>query len=410
MKQPRRTCEETRKILTDEELAELLGDLESDRVERKESATDKKKIQQAICAFANDMPNHSKPGVLFIGVADDGRCADLKVDDELLLSLSQLRSAGNILPLPSLTVQKKTIDGCTLVAIVVEPSPLPPVRFNGRTWIRVGPQRATATVEQEKRLTERRISTNQPWDTQQLSPARLDDLNLDLFKSSYLPTAVDNDTLAANGRTIEQQLRSLRFLGTDNKTPTVTGLLTIGYSPADFLPGAYVQFLRIEGKNLSDPIVDQQDIHGPLLQVISDVDVLLRANIRIATDITSASREIRNPDYPLGALQQLTRNALMHRNYESSNAPTRIYWFLDRIEIHSPGGPFGTVTRDNFGEPGITDYRNPTVAEVMKNLGFVQRFGVGIATARKELANNSNPPLELTVEPTHILATVRKAK
>ena len=66
----------------------------------------------------------------------------------------------------------------------------------------------------------------------------------------------------------------------------------------------------------------------------------------------------------------------MHRTYESTNAPVRVSWFSDRIEILSPGGPFGAVTADTFGQHGITDYRNPNLA--MRTLGFVQRFGVGI--------------------------------
>ena len=396
-------------MISDTELETLYDEMESDRVERKESASDSTKIQETICAFANDMPGHNQPGVLFVGVKDNGTCNNLTIDDRLLLTLSQLRSTGNILPLPSMTVIKKTINGCDVAVVIVEPSTLPPVRYKGRTWIRVGPQRATATVEQERQLNERRIAANQPWDLQPLSPATLSDLNLELFHSEYLPSAIDAEVLQKNGRIVEQQLRSLRFLGPDEKTPTVAGLLTLGISPADYLPGAYLQFLRIAGTKLSDPIVDQHTVHGPLSRLITELDLILKANIRIATDIKSSSKEKRQPDYPLAALQQLTRNAIMHRNYETSNSPTRIYWFNDRIEIHNPGGPYGEVTEKNFGMPGIADYRNPTVAEAMWNLGFVQRFGVGIATAREELVENGNPELELVAESTHVMAIVRKA-
>jgi ATP-dependent DNA helicase RecG len=118
--------------------------------------------------------------------------------------------------------------------------------------------------------------------------------------------------------------------------------------------------------------------------------------------------EIRHPDYPIVTLQQLARNAVLHRIYEGTNAPVLIYWFSDRIEIHNPGGPFGRVNPENFGEPGITDYRNPYLAEAMKNLNYVQRFGLGIALARKELQKNGNPPLEFTISNYHILATVRR--
>jgi ATP-dependent DNA helicase RecG len=67
------------------------------------------------------------------------------------------------------------------------------------------------------------------------------------------------------------------------------------------------------------------------------------------------------------------------------------------------------VTRANFGDPGVTDYRNPHLAEAMKTLGYVQRFGVGIATARRLLAENRNPPPEFEPRDTHVLVTVRRA-
>jgi ATP-dependent DNA helicase RecG len=104
----------------------------------------------------------------------------------------------------------------------------------------------------------------------------------------------------------------------------------------------------------------------------------------------------------------LVRNAILHRTYEGTYSPVRIYWFSDRIEIHSPGGPFGQVTRENFGQPGVTDYRNPHLAEAMRVLGYVQRFGLGIQIARQQLAANGNPPLDFIVEQNHILATVRR--
>ena len=44
----------------------------------------------------------------------------------------------------------------------------------------------------------------------------------------------------------------------------------------------------------------------------------------------------------------------------------------------------------------------------MKALGYVQRFGIGIAIARQELQRNGNPPLEFMIEDTYILAVLRK--
>ncbi|MGJ3253423.1 MAG: AlbA family DNA-binding domain-containing protein [Elainellaceae cyanobacterium] len=116
--------------MDDQELTALLGDLESDRVERKASISDGKKLRQAICAFANDLPNHKKPGVLFVGVNDDRTCANLRITDELLLSLSNIRSEGKILPFPVLQVNKRVLGNCELAVVIVEPSDAPPVRFD----------------------------------------------------------------------------------------------------------------------------------------------------------------------------------------------------------------------------------------------------------------------------------------
>jgi predicted HTH transcriptional regulator len=97
-------------------------------------------------------------------------------------------------------------------------------------------------------------------------------------------------------------------------------------------------------------------------------------------------------------MQQLVRNALMHRTYENTNAPVQVHWFDNRIEIRNPGGPFGAVNETNFGQPGIVDYRNPRIADAMKVLGLVQRFGIGIQTAQLEMTRNGNPPITFKVD------------
>jgi ATP-dependent DNA helicase RecG len=236
----------------------------------------------------------------------------------------------------------------------------------------------------------------------------VDDLDLDLFCRDYLPAAIPPDILDENRRTSEQQLASLRFLTPDMSAATTAGILVLGKDPRQWLPGDYIQFLRFAGTELPDPIQDQKEIDGPLPELLRSLDEILTAHISVATEITGQPVEVRHPDYPIEALRQLARNAVLHRNYESTNAPVRFYWFVDRIEIHNPGGPFGQVNRENFGVPGVTDYRNPQIGEAMKALGYVQRFGVGIAIARRELEKNGNPPLEFTVEPTSVLATVRR--
>lgn len=397
--------------MNDPELELLLGDLESDRVERKESASGGEtvnRICQAICAFANDLPDHQQPGVVFIGVRDNGPCANLPITDQLLLTLSNMRSDGNIVPFPTLIVQKKTLKGCDLVVIIVEPADAPPVRYKGTVWVRVGPRRARATLEEERRLTEKRRSKDLPFDLSSISGATVNDLDTDLFSRVYLPSAISADALEQNQRSFDQQLASQRFASLEPESaPTTLGLLVVGKDPRNFIPGDYIQFLRLDGAELTDPVKAQKEIDGPLPELLRALDETFEAHISMSANMISGPVEIRYPDYPIVALQQLARNAVLHRTYEGTNAPVRITWFSDRIEVQSPGGPFGQVNRQNFGRPGITDYRNPHLAEAMKNLGYVQRFGLGIQLARKELEKNGNPPPEFEVQDAHILVTIR---
>jgi ATP-dependent DNA helicase RecG len=395
--------------MTDAELERLLADVESDRSERKQSLADGDKIREAICAFANDLPNHAAPGVLYIGAKDDGSCAGLMVTDELLRTLADMRSDGNIVPIPSITVQKKVLNRCEMAVVTVEPSDAPPVRYRGRTCIRVGPRRAYATPEEERRLTERRRARDLPFDIRPMPVATTADLDIDLFRRTYLPASVAPEIIEENRRSVEQQLASLRLVTAEaaQSVPTVLGVLVIGKDPQALLPGAYVQFIRFDGTELTDPVRDAEAIGGPLPELIRMVEEKLEAHIETSREFVSGPIETAQPSYPVVAIQQLTRNAILHRTYEGTNAPVRINWFSDRIEILSPGGPYGQVTRANFGGPGVTDYRNLHLAEAMRNLGYVQKFGVGIALSRKELEKNGNPPLEFKIEDTYVLAILR---
>jgi len=391
--------------MNEDELLALFRLQESDRVERKESLVDRDRVRQAICSHANDLPNHRQTGVIFIGQRDDLSCAGTTVDDSLLLILAGFRSEGKLLPFPTMHVRKFTFDGCTVAVIEVEPSDNPPIRLDGRIWVRVGPRRAIATAEEERRLVEKRRWGMLPFDAHGVRGATRDDLDLRRFQLEYLPVAVSPEALAENQRTLEHQLRALRLMHPDG-TPTVTAILMLGIEPRQWIPGAYLQFLRIDGVNLTDSLIDQREISGTLADQLRQIDELVRLNIRRATIVGGALRS-ETLSYPEEAIRQLVRNAVLHRTYEGSAAPVRVTWFSDRVEIQSPGGPYGQVTKASFGMSGVADYRNPTIAEALKSMGFVERFGIGIAIARERLAANGNPPLELVVEDAHILALVR---
>lgn len=398
--------------LTNDELVALLNAPESDRAERKRAwagdAPDK--VRQAVCAFANDLPGYGLPGVVFIGAKDDGSPHAIDVDDQLLKTLADIKTDGKMVPPPSLTVERRVLKGTPMAVVTVWPADAPPARYEGRIWIRIGPRRGLASAQDERILNEKRRHQDRAFDTSPVRGSTIAEFDRIVFEHEFLPQAVAPDVLAANERSYEQRLASLGMVASaDDPIPTVAGILTLGKSPRTWLPCAYVQFLRVNGLDFADPVADALEIDGNLGQMLRRLDDKLRATLSVPVDFRSADKEIQSPPYPLSALQQLVRNAVMHRTYEGTNAPVRVYWFDDRIEIFSPGGPYGTVTAANFGQPGASDYRNQAIAGVLKTLGFVQRFGFGIAEARRALAANGNPPPVFDVQPTTVLATVRGA-
>ena len=397
---------------TEEELLQIIATGESDHVEFKESLSSAAatRIREAICAFANDLPHHEKPGLVFVGVKDDRTIGNIAVTDRLLQQLADMKTDGNILPPPSLTVDKRRLQDKEVAVVIVQPSNSPPVRYKGAIHVLIGPRRGIATSQNERILNEKRRYGDRPFDLQPIPTTDLSDLNLTHFQNEYLTAAFSDEVLAANDRSLYEQLAATKMIdAADKPTATVLGILTIGKNPQDFLPGAYVQFLRINGNEYANDIIDAEEIRGAIPELLRHLEQKLMAHNRIAVDITTSYIEQRTELYPMEALHQITRNAVMHRTYEATNAPVHVYWFNDRIEVLSPGGAFGAVTIETFGEPGLVDYRNPNLADAMRTLGFVQRYGVGIPIAKNLLAKAGHPEPEFDIS-NNFVRVIVKAK
>lgn len=253
-------------------------------------------------------------------------------------------------------------------------------------------------------LNEKRVSFALTFDAEPSLGSSLSDLDLRIFKIEYQPQAVAADVLEENHRPIEQQLASLRFFDMRNACPTNAGMILFGQDVRAWLPGAYIQFLRIDGESFEEPIVQDRELSGDLLTVLRELDALVDANISQSPIEISHLREAMLSDYPVLAIRELLMNAIMHRNY-ASTAPLRVTWFRSRIEIQSPGGLYGEASKENF--PNQTSYRNPVVAEALKALGYVNRYGRGVIRAKEALVRRGHPEPEFKLEDNYVLAIVR---
>jgi ATP-dependent DNA helicase RecG len=235
----------------------------------------------------------------------------------------------------------------------------------------------------------------------------IEELDIVLFKLKYLPKAMNEDILKANNQEDKQKLASLRLCDLDNDCATYGGILLLHNNPIYYLPGAYIQYVKFQDVTRTGDVLAEKIFKGHLIDVLKNIDDFIKYNIIVEKPVRNGTfREDTYRSYPAWALRELTLNAIMHRDYQS-NAPIYIYEFKDRIEIHNPGGLYGGVRPNNF--PNTSDYRNPVLAEILRNLGYVNRFNYGIQRSQEEFAQNGNPPaiFDISVQ-THFAVSVFK--
>lgn len=223
----------------------------------------------------------------------------------------------------------------------------------------------------------------------------LDDLDLDYVKDIYLPSVVDAEVLSKDRRDIKEQLASIRLYDRVHDCPTYGAIILFGKNPRYFMPGNYVQYVRFAGKEKGGDVLNEKRFQGPLYSMLPALESFVSdAIITQRPVVASLFREKTVINYPNNALRELMMNACMHRDYQS-NMPIRLYQFDDHIEIMNAGGLYGEARPENF--PLVNDYRNPIVAEAMKEMKYVNMFNQGVKRVQNMLRENGNKEAEFDV-------------
>ena len=379
-------------MLTKDEVYKLARVPESENLEKTKSVRSTDKLGAAICAFANNLSGDGACGHLLIGVNDDGTLAGMRFSDEECQRIGALKADGNLLPAPSLSTRCYAYEEGDILVVEVYPSRNVPVAYKGDVWVRVGPRRSVANIEDRHRLKERYASQQRTFEELPCLAATLDDLDLKLFKNEYLPLAIEREIIEGDERPLEQQLAALRFFDLERNVPTNLGVLLLGKFPERYIPGAYLQYVSFKGEDNGSEVLTALEFRGGLLKMIPKLDEFVKTTIVSPRPVlVTALREEERVKYPIWATRELLLNALIHRDYSFGNAPVKFYEYANgRFEVVNPGGLYGRANATNF--PLVNDYRNPLLALAVKVMGYVNKFNRGIAKVKKELAENGNPP------------------
>ncbi len=279
--------------MTADELKTLIETGEADRVEMTRSTTDTDKFREAICSFSNDMAGRKQPGYLLVGVDQKDSGFRLQASDDLLQQFASYRSDGQVMPLPVMNVAAVVhpSSGGHVIVVEVHPHDLPPVRYKGRTHIRIGPRKDVASEAEERVLIERRTARFRTFDSTPCPEGGLERLDLETFRQTYRPQAIAGEIIAENHRDVPEQLAALRFYNLNRKCPTNAGMLVFAYDPLDIFPGVKLQFVQFAGGELADDVLAEKTFTGNLITLLAELDSFLKGRFTKKPVVISELRE-----------------------------------------------------------------------------------------------------------------------
>jgi len=282
-----------------------------------------------------------------------------------------------VLPMP----RTEIVEGITILQVTV-PKGLPHVyNLEGRYLTRSGNQEAPLSARKLRALLVERGVIQ--FEARVHPSATLDDLDPEQIAAYHekLGLPVDRhfqDLLLRRG--------CLKLEGNQLR-PTYAALLLFGRHPQQWVPSASMIAARFPGMAFSDEFI-KQEIQGTLPEQLRQAETFVRDHMRSITRLVGLTRQ-ETPEYPLEAVRELLVNAVAHRDYSQQGDTIHLHIFADRLEVHSPGGLPGPVTLSNLLESRFS--RNAVIAQVLSDLGFVERLGYGLNRVLTAVKQNNLP-------------------
>ncbi|WP_213764028.1 ATP-binding protein [Caballeronia sp. dw_19] len=331
-------------------------------------------IAKTLVAFAN-----ADGGELFIGIEDDGTITGLLHTAE---EITQLKNAyvthvHRDTPLPKPQVSLVNLDSNLKVLYfsISKGNEYAYLTADGKCLKRMDLE--SIPVSSENIRSERLEMESRTWDRAIEHSATLDDVDFDLLQQ------VSNQI--AYGVTPE---KCLQHLGVAEFAPSgmklkVAALLLFAKDVRKFHPGCFVRIFTIDGKERRSGeafnVIKDDIVADNVLRLVETAWERLSYALTMHTSLTDKAKFKQSYLYPQIACREALINAIVHRNYAIQGRGIEISIFSDRLEIQSPGRLLSTISLDDIRTlKGAHESRNPLVARVLREVGYVREMGEGI--------------------------------
>jgi predicted HTH transcriptional regulator len=128
--------------------------------------------------------------------------------------------------------------------------------------------------------------------------------------------------------------------------------------------------------------------------MIEEALKFVKRNTAVSYEMDGNAQHKELYTYPLAAVREAIINAVMHRDYYYDGSHVYVHIFSDRFEIENPGGLPAGLTMAELGNRSVR--RNRAIADLLYRAKFIERIGSGIQRMERSLAQNGNPPMEVS--------------
>ncbi|MFB0546607.1 MAG: ATP-binding protein [Anaerolineae bacterium] len=339
--------------------------------ERLGAEIEPRELASVLVAMAN-----ADGGTAAIGFEEDGRVAGFAGRRKELEALLRASSEWTVPPVRTTyqVVNYQNIEGgedCVLL-LEVEASERVHTTSDDEVYLRVGAETRHLSLEERLQLVYDKGEAN--YELTEVRDCGLDDLDNELLERYREITGTSlgiEDLLVAKG---------LAKGGGDGLRLNCAGVLLFARDPTIYYPKASLRFLRYEGTEaLTGPrlnLVKDVRLELPLPHLIDEAIMVIGGNLRDFTRLGPDGKFQTIPEYPEFAWQEAVINAVCHRAYSIRGTDIQVRMFEDRLEVESPGKLPGIVRISNIREAHFS--RNPRIARVLTELGYVRELGEGV--------------------------------
>ena len=327
-----------------------------------------KTIRETVVAFAN-----ASGGYLLLGVADGKRTRADAIHGVGPVDLDLLRRNVYDGTDPHILVEiEELAEPEGRVLAIRAPRGVPPhTTSDGVARIRIGKDSKPLTGQSLVDLALRRGRHDRTAEI--VSEIGIDDLDRGEIQRLREVITANNGRREFAELGDEQLLEALAL--TSGGEVTLAAVLLVGTRAAlvRCVPDHEVIFLRRRDSANYD---FRRDLRLPLLALLSETEQLFESTNRLTTVQPPGFQELEILDISLLVAREALLNAFVHRDYFLHQS-IQVDLYPNRVELASPGGFVGDVTPENVLRHGPVR-RNPLLADVFQQLGYVNRAGLGV--------------------------------